>query len=146
MSAMLTPSDQSQSAPAFGPLRLQDPAADIGRAERRPTWWLGEEEHARLLGVKPRAAKLPKATATKPAVRPRTETPPPAPEKAEAAPIADFAALVPTLASLDRILQPLAADVPGLAPLLSAHRIKRIGRFGAAFGLATIAAAVVFFR
>ncbi len=142
---MLTPpSDGSQSAQAFEPLLLHDPVADIGRAERRPTWWLDEGEHARLLGVKPRAAKAP--AKTKFAVKPRTESPPPAPEQAEAASAADFAALVPTLAALDRILQPLAADAPGLAPLLLGHRIKRIGRFGAAFGLATLVAVVVFFR
>lgn len=142
---MLTPpSDGSQSAHAFEPLLLHDPVADIGRTERRPTWWLDEGEHARLLGVKPRAAKAP--AKTKFVTKPRTESPPPAPEQAEAAPAADFAALVPTLAALDRILQPLAADAPGLAPLLLGRRIKRIGRFGAAFGLATLVAAVVFFR
>jgi hypothetical protein len=141
---MLAPSsDRSQSTPAFGPISLPDPAADIGRAEQRPTWWLDEGEHARLLGVKPRAARAPK---TKFVVKPRIESPPPAPEQPEAAPVADFAALVPTLAALDRILQPLAADAPGLARRLLDGRIKRIGRFGAAFGLATLAAAVVFFR
>jgi len=141
---MLTPSsDRSQSANAFDPIPFRDPAADIGQAERRPSWWLDAGEHARLLGVKPRATKAPQAKFT---AKPRTESPPPAPEQPEAAPAADFAALVPTLAALDRILQPLAADAPGLAPLLLGGRIKRIGRFGAAFGLATLAAAVVFFR
>ena len=142
---MLPPSsDRSQSTPAFGPISLHDPAADIGRAEQRPTWWLDEGEHARLLGVKPRAAK---ASKTKFAVKARTPPPPPAaPAQTEAVPAVDFATLVPTLAALDRILQPLATDAPGLAPLLADRRIKRIGRFGAALGLATLVAAVVFFR
>jgi hypothetical protein len=141
---MLTPSsDRSQSTNGFDPIPFRDPAADIGQAERRPTWWLDEGEHARLLGVKPRAATARKAKFT---AKPRTESPPPAPAPTEAAPAADFSTLVPTLAALDRILQPLAADAPGLAPLLRNGRIKRIGRFGAAFGLATLAAAVVFFQ
>jgi hypothetical protein len=140
------PSDRPQSPPAFEPLLLQDPVADIGRTARRPTWWLDEEEHARLMGVKPRA-KTPDAPRTRFTVKPRSEPPrpAPAPEKAEALPVADFSTLVPTLSALDRILQPLAADVPGIAPLLN-RRIKRIGRLGAALGLATLAAAVVFFQ
>jgi hypothetical protein len=141
---MLAPSsDRSQSADAFEPLLLHDPVADIGRPERRLTWWLDEGEHARLLGVKPRAAKAPKA---KFVVKPRAESPPPACEPTEAVPAADFAALAPTLAALDRALRPLAADAPGLATLLLNSRIRRIGRLGAAFGLATLVAAVLFFR
>jgi hypothetical protein len=129
---------------AFEPISLRDPAADIGRAERRPTWWLDESEHARLLGVKPRPAKAPPKT--KFVVKPRAEPPPPAREPTEAVPATDFAALAPTLAALDRALQPLAADALGLAPLLRNNRIRRIGRLGAAFGLATLVAVVVFFR
>lgn len=141
---MMPPSsDRSQATPAFGPITIDDPTADIGRAEQRPTWWLDEGEHARLLGVKPRAPVAPKTTFT---VKPRTPTPAPAPAPKEAVPVVDFGALVPTLTALDRILQPLAADAPGLAPLLADRRIKRIGRFGAALGLATLVAAVVFFR
>ena len=140
---MLTPSpDRSQSANAHDPIPFRDPAADIGRADRRPTWWLDDGEHARLLGVKPRAAKASKATFV---AKPRAETPPPAQAAPELVPATDFAALAPTLKALDEVLQPLAADAPGLAPLLH-RRIKRIGRVGAAFGLATLVAAVVFFR
>jgi hypothetical protein len=141
---MLAPSsDRSPSADAFEPLQLDDPVADIGRPERRLTWWLDEGEHARLLGVKPRAARAPEARFV---VKPRAEAPPPAREPTEAVPAADFAALAPTLAALDRVLRPLAADAPGLAPLLLNSRIRRLGRLGAAFGLATLVAAVVFFR
>ena len=141
---MLAPSpDRPRPADAFEPISLHDPAADIGRPEQRPTWWLDEGEHARLLGVKPRAAKAPQA---KFVVKPRAEPPPPAREPTEAVPAADFAALAPTLAALDRVLKPLAADAPGLAPLLLNSRIRRIGRLGAAFGLATLVAGVVFFR
>jgi hypothetical protein len=141
---MMPPSsDRSQATPAFGPISIDDPTADIGRAEQRPTWWLDEGEHARLLGGKPWAPMAPKTTFT---VKPRTPAPPPAPAPKEAVPVVDFGALVPTLTALDRILQPLAADAPGLAPLLADRRIKRIGRFGAALGLATLVAAVVFFR
>jgi hypothetical protein len=141
---MLVPSpDRSRPADAFEPISLHDPAADIGRAERRPTWWLDEGEHARLLGVKPPPAKAPKA---KFVVKPRAEPPAPARAPTEAVPAADFAALAPTLAALDRVLRPLAADAPGLAPLLWNNRIRRIGRLGAAFGLATLVAVVVFFR
>jgi len=141
---MLAPSsDRSGVSDAFEPISLHDPAADIGRPEQRPTWWLDEGEHARLLGVRPRPEKAAKA---KFVVKPRAEPPPPAPEPTEAVPAADFAALAPTLAALDRVLQPLAADAPGLAPLLLNSRIRRIGRLGAAFGLATLVAVVVFFR
>jgi hypothetical protein len=136
--------DRSQAPRAFQPLRLDDPLADIGRAEQRPTWWLDQDEHARLLGAKP-PAKAPRTPKARVAVKPRAEPPPPAPEKVEAPPVADFATLVPTLTSLDRILQPLAPDVPGV-PQLLARRIKRIGRFGATFGLAALVAAAVFFR
>jgi hypothetical protein len=139
------PSDRSPSPQAFEPLQLHDPVADIGRAARRPTWWLDEDEHARLMGVKPRPAKAPDAPRPRFTVKARVEPPPPAPEKTEAPPAADFSTLVPTLAALDRILQPLAADTPGIAPLLN-RRIKRIGRLGAALGLATLAAVVVFFQ
>jgi hypothetical protein len=132
--------DQSPSAGSFDPIPFRDPASDIGRPGPRPTWWLDEAEHARLLGVKPAPAKAPKARFV---AKPRTELPPPAPKAEETAPAADFATLVPTLASLDRILRPLASDVPGLAPLLARRRIVGIGRFGAAFGLATLAAVVV---
>ena len=143
---MASPSDRSPSAQPFEPLLLQDPVADIGRPERRPTWWLDENEHARLMGVQPRAAKVPEAPRTRFVVKRRPDAPPPAaPEKAEAPPQADFSALMPTLASLDQILQPLAADVPGV-PLLLVRRIKRIGRFGATFGFAVLVAAAVFFR
>jgi hypothetical protein len=139
-------SDQSQAPRAFAPLRLDDPLADIGRAERRPTWWLDQDEHARLLGTKPPTAKATKAPKPRVVVKPRPEPPPlPEPEKAEAPPVADFATLVPTLTSLDRILQPLAPDVPGVPHLLG-RRIKRIGRFGATFGVAALVAAAVFFR
>ena len=139
---MLTPSsDQSRSASSFDPIPFRDPASDIGRPEQRPTWWLDEGEHARLLGTKPGPAKAPRARF---AAKPRTELPPPAPQPMEAASTADFATLAPTLASLDRILQPLAPDAPGLAPLLSAGRIASVRRFGTAFGLATLAAVVVF--
>jgi hypothetical protein len=140
---MAPSSDRSQSAAPFEPIPLRDPAPDIGRAARRPTWWLDEGEHARVLGVKPGAAKAPRA---KFVVKPRAELPPPPHEPTEAVPAADFAALAPTLAALDRVLQPLAADAPGLAPLLLDSRIRRLGRFGAAFGLATLVAAAVFFR
>jgi hypothetical protein len=141
---MLTPSpDRSQTANAREPIPFRDPAADIGRADRRPTWWLDDGEHARLLGVKPRAAKAP---TTKFVVKRRAETPPPPQESPEVVPAADFAVLAPTLKALDQVLQPLAANAPGLAPLLRNRRIKRIGRLGAAFGLATLVAAVVFFR
>ena len=133
---MLT-SDPSQHSSSFDPIPFRDPASDIGRPQQRPTWWLDEGEHARLLGAKPAAAKAPRA---KFAAKPRAELPPPAPQPVETAPAADFATLVPTLASLDRILQPLAPDAPGLAPLIS----RGIGRFGTAFGLATVAAVVVF--
>jgi hypothetical protein len=95
------------------------------------------------LGVKPASAIARRATTF--VAKPRTDLPP-APNPVEPAPAADFATLVPTLSSLDRILQPLASDVPGLATPLSRRRIAAIGRFGAAFGLATLAAAVVFFR
>ena len=143
-----TPSDRPQPPRAFEPLRLDDPLADIGRAERRPTWWLDPDEHARLLGGSPGPAQAPTAAKPRYVVKPRTDPvpPAPAPEKAETAPAADFAALVPTLTSLDRILQPLAADVPGLPSPLLGRRIKRIGRFGATFGLAALVAAAVFFR
>jgi hypothetical protein len=137
------PSDRTPQA--FEPLLLQDPVADIGRTAQRPTWWLDEDEHARLMGVKPRAAKALNAPRPRFTVKPRAEPPPPAPEKVEAPPAADFSTLVPTLTALDRILQPLAADMPGTAPLLN-RRIKRIGRLGAALGLATLAAVVVFFQ
>lgn len=141
---MSTPSpDRSQTASPHERIPFRDPAADIGRAEQRPTWWLDEGEHARLLGVKPRAAKVPKA---KFVAKPRVETPPPPQETPDVMPAADFATLAPTLKALDDVLQPLAADAPGLAPLLRDRRIKRIGRLGAAFGLATLVAAVVFFR
>jgi len=140
-----SPLDQPKSPQAFEPLRLDDPVADIGRPERRPIWWLDEEEHARLMGVTPRMPKGPEATRTRFVAKPRVPLPPPPPERAEPVPTADFAALAPTLASLDRILQPLAADVPGVPPLLH-RRIKRMGRLGAAFGVATLVAAVVFFR
>lgn len=133
-------SDPSQHAGAFDPIPFRDPASDIGRSKQRPTWWLDEGEHARLLGVQPGSGKAPRA---KFAAKPRAELPPPAPPPVETAPTADFATLVPTLASLDRILQPLAPDAPGLAPPLS-RGIAGIGRFGAAFGLATLAAVVVF--
>ena len=141
------PSDRPQSPPAFEPLRLQDPVADIGRTSRRPTWWLDEEEHALLMGVKPGATKAPDVSRPRFTVKRRAEPPKPAPapEKAEAPTAADFSALMPTLTSLDRILQPLAANAPGLAPLLH-RRIKRIGRLGAALGLATLAAVVAFFQ
>jgi hypothetical protein len=143
---MAPPSDRSPSAQPFEPLLLQDPVADIGRPERRPTWWLDENEHARVMGAKPRAAKAPEAPRTRFVVKPRPATPPPpVAEKAEAAPQADFSALMPTLASLDKILQPLASDVPGVPRVLS-RRIKRIGRFGATFGIAALVAAAVFFR
>ena len=143
---MVPPSDRSLSAQPFEPLLLEDPVADIGRPERRPTWWLDENEHARLMGVKPRAAKAPEAPRTRFVVKPRPESPPPpTPEKAETAPQADFSALMPTLASLDQILQPMAADVPGV-PRLLGRRIKRIGRFGATVGIAALVAAAVFFR
>ena len=141
---MLAPSsDRSPSANAFEPLQLHDPVADIGRPERRLTWWLDEGEHARLLGAKPRAAKALEARFV---VKPRAAPPPPAQQPMEVVPAADFAALAPTLAALDRVLRPLAADAPGLAPLLLNSRIRRLGRLGAAFGLATLVAAVVFFR
>ena len=99
------------------------------------------------MGVKPGTAKAPEAPRPRFTVKRRAEEPkpPPAPEKADAPPAADFSALMPTLTSLDRILQPLAADAPGLAPLLH-RRIKRIGRLGAAVGLATLAAVVAFFQ
>ena len=139
-------SELSQPPRAFAPLRLDDPLADIGRAERRPTWWLDQDEHARLLGAKPPTAKAPRAPKARAVVKPRVEPPPlPVSDKAEAAPVADFATLVPTLTSLDRILQPLAPDMPGVPQLLG-RRIKRIGRFGATFGLAALVAAAVFFR
>ena len=142
MPAMIAPSsDQSRPASSLDPIPFRDPAGDIGRAEQRPTWWLDEGEHARLLGMKPGPAKAPRARF---AAKPRIELPPPAPQPMEAAPAADFATLAPTLASLDRILRPLAPDAPGLAPLLSAGRIASVRRFGAAFGLATLAAVVVF--
>lgn len=134
-------SDRPQSPQAFEPLQLDDPVADIGRPERRPIWWLDEEEHARLMGV----TKGLDAPRTRFVAKPRAAPPPPPPERVEPVPAADFATLMPTLASLDRILQPLAADVPGVPPLLN-RRIKRIGRLGAAFGLATFVAAAVFFR
>ena len=138
-------SDRPQAPRAFQPLQLDDPLADIGRAEQRPTWWLDQDEHARLLGVKPPPAKAAKAPKARVVVKPRAEPPPPAPEKAEALPVADFATLVPTLTSLDRILQPLAPDVPGVPQRLG-RKIKRVGRFGTTFGLAALVAAAVFFR
>jgi hypothetical protein len=139
---MLAPSsDQSQPAGSCDPIPFRDPASDIGRSGQRPTWWLDEGEHARLLGLKPATAKTPRATF---AAKPRIDLPPPTPKPKESAPAADFATLAPTLASLDRILQPLAADAPGLAPLLSRRRINGIGRLGAAFGFATLAAVAVF--
>jgi hypothetical protein len=134
----------SSNPSSSDPIPFHDRVGDIGRPERRPTWWLDEREHARLLGVKPRSAKVPRPPTFAP--RPRTDAPPPAPQPAEAAPTTDFVTLVPTLASLDQILQPLASDMPGLAPLLSRRRIARIRRLGAAVGLATLVAAVVFFR
>jgi hypothetical protein len=143
---MLAPSsDPSRPSSSFDPIPFHDRAVDIGRSERRPAWWLDESEHARVLGVKPGSAKARRATTF--VAKPRTDLAPPALKPVEPAPTADFATLVSTLASLDRILQPLASDAPGLATtLLSRRRIAGIGRFGAAFGLATLAAAVVFFR
>jgi hypothetical protein len=141
---MLTPSpDRSQFANPHEPIPFRDPAADVGRADRRPTWWLDDGEHARLLGVKARTAKAP---TTKFVVKRRAEAPPPPQESPEVVPAADFAALAPTLQALDQVLQPLAADAPGLAPLLRDRRTRRIGRLGAAVGLATLVAAVVFFQ
>jgi len=133
--------DPSRSADPFDPIPFRDPASDIGRPAQRPTWWLDEGEHARLLGVKPRAAK---AAPAKFVAKPRPPSSPPAAEPLETIPAVDFTALVPTLTALDGILQPLAADAPGLAPLLSRRRIRSISRLGAAFGLATLAAVVVF--
>jgi hypothetical protein len=141
---MLPPSSDPDHSNSCDPISFYDRVGDIGRSERRPTWWLDEGEHARLLGVKPRSVKVPRATTFAP--KPRTDVPPPAPQPAEPAPATDFVTLAPTLASLDRILQPLASDMPGLAPLLSRRRIAGIRRLGAAVGLATLAAAVVFFR
>jgi hypothetical protein len=138
-------SDRPQAPRAFQPLQLDDPLADIGRAEQRPTWWLDQDEHARLLGVKPPPAKAAKAPRARVVVKPRAEPPLPAPEKTEALPVADFPTLVPTLTSLDRILQPLAPDVPGVPQRLG-PKMKRVGRFGATFGLAALVAAAVFFR
>ena len=141
---MLTPSpDRTQTANAHEPIPFRDPAADIGRADRRPAWWLDDSEHARLLGLKPRAAKVP---TTKFVAKRRPEAPAPPQESPEVVSAADFAVLAPTLKALDQVLQPLAANAPGLAPLLLNSRIRRLGRFGAAFGLATLVAAVVFFR
>lgn len=124
-------------------ISLQEISATDAASERRPTWWLDESEHARLLGVKPRkgagasTAAKPKVSAKSPAEVPATATP-----KEDPA-FADFAALTPTLAALDRILRPPASDVPGLAPR---HRGDRIRRLGVAFGAAAVMAAVVFFR
>jgi len=144
---MLAPSsDRTPAADGFEPIPFHDPAADIGRAQQRPTWWLDEGEHARLLGVKPRPAKAAKSTRQSFTAKRRAEPPPPAPEPVETAPSTDFAALSPTLAALDRVLQPPAFDAPGLAPRPFRRRIKRIGRVGVALGLATVMAAVVFFR
>lgn len=137
---MLAPStDRSPPGGATQVISLQDTSATDTASERRPTWWLDESEHARLLGVKPR-----EAAAAKPRVpaKPSAEVPATAPPEADPA-FADFAALTPTLAALDRILRPPAADAPGLAPR---HRGDRIRRFGVAFGAAAVMAAVVFFR
>lgn len=141
---MLAPStDRTPPGGATQVISLQDTSAADDASERRPTWWLDESEHARLLGVKPRQAA---AAAT--LAKPKTPAKPPAEAPATATPkedpaLADFAALTPTLAALDRILRPPAADAPGLAPH---HRGDRIRRLGVAFGAAAVMAAVVFFR
>ena len=143
----MVPSDRPQPAQPFEPLLLEDPLADIGRPERRPTWWLDEKEHAQLLGAKPVAARAAQPAKTRFVVKPRQEPlPAPAPERTEAPPSADFSALMPTLSALDQILQPLGADVPGVPPRPLGRQIKRIGRFGATFGVAMLIAAAVFFR
>lgn len=142
---MLAPStDRAPSAGATESFPFQGSEPDLDQAERRPTWWLDESEHARLLGVKLGTAK-PAGAAAKPKTSPKPQSgsPHPAPASNLDPAFADFATLTPTLAALDRILRPPASDAPGLAPR---HRSDRIRRLGVAFGAAAVMAAVVFFR
>lgn len=142
---MLAPStDRSPSVGTIEPVPFQDSNASLGQAERRPTWWLDEGEHERLLGVKPKSAKT-STPSFKPRVAPKaqSETPAPMPAPKVDPAFADFATLTPTLVALDRILRPPASDTPGLAPRHSGDRFRRLG---VAFGAAAVMAAVVFFR
>jgi hypothetical protein len=130
------------AADQFGPIPFRDPNAGAGGTGARPTWWLDDAEHARLLGIKPASRR--KAIPPRrppPAVKPADAAPARPPETAEAWAVGDFNTLAPTLQALDRLLGTPEPGAPLPAP--PRHWSKR---FGVAFGLAAVMAIAVFFR